>query len=134
DRLLDGRSDLYSVGAVAYFLLCGQPPFGEAAPLELIHAHLAQLPIPPKTIDPQIPLVVSKIVMKLLSKAPEERYQTAAGLKFDLKKCLCQWQQQACIQDFSIADADFSSVFKISRKLYGRDAELATLRAALARV
>lgn len=134
DRLIDARADLYSVGAVAYYLLCGQPPFKEATPLELIHAHLAQIPAPPETLDSQIPHVVSNIVMKLLSKAPEERYQTAAGLKFDLKRCLSQWQLQAHINDFSIAQADFSSVFKVSKKLYGRDVELSTLRDALARV
>jgi predicted ATPase/class 3 adenylate cyclase/GAF domain-containing protein len=134
DRLVDARADLYSIGAVAYYLLCGQPPFGEAAPLELVHAHLAQIPVPPETIDSQIPHVVSRIVMKLLSKAPEERYQTAAGLKVDLRKCLSQWQRQAHIQDFKIAEADFSSVFKVSKKLYGRDTELATLRGTLARV
>jgi len=132
-RIPDARADLYSVGAVAYCLLCGHPPFDEAAPLELIHAHLARIPTPPHAINPHIPLVVSRVLMKLLSKAPEERYQTAAGLKSDLQECLTKWQAHGCIHDFNIGAADVSTVFQVSNKLYGREVELSALRAALAR-
>jgi predicted ATPase/class 3 adenylate cyclase len=131
--IVDARADLYSTGVVAYHLFCGQPPFAEIDPLELIHSHLARTPTPPHVINPQIPPVLSDILTKLLSKAPDERYQTAAGLKSDLQECLTQWHAHGHIHHFKIGESDVFTVFQISNKLYGRDAELTTLRAALTR-
>lgn len=130
---VDARSDLYSVGAVGYHLLCGRPPFDDIEPLALVHAHLARVPTAPHVRDPEIPQAVSSILTKLLSKAAEERYQTAVGLKSDLQECLNQWRAHGSIDDIKVGLADASSIFKISSKLYGRDSERAALEAALVR-
>ncbi|WP_212499805.1 AAA family ATPase [Bradyrhizobium lablabi] len=132
-RAVDARSDLYSVGAVGYHLLCGRPPFDDIEPLALIHAHLARVPTSIHVVNPEIPQAVSSILAKLLSKAPEERYQTAIGLKSDLQQCLKQWRAHGSIVDIKIGLTDASAIFKISNKLYGRDSERAVLQAAFDR-
>ena len=132
-RTVDARADLYSVGAVGYHLLCGRPPFDDIEPLALIHAHLARAPTPAHLLNPEIPEAVSSILTKLLSKAPEERYQTAVGLKSDLDECLNQWRAHGNIGDIRVGLADASSIFRISNKLYGRDFERAALQAAFNR-
>jgi predicted ATPase/class 3 adenylate cyclase len=132
-RLVDARTDLYSVGAVAYFLLCGRPPFDEIEPLALIHAHLARHPPAPHALNPQIPLPVSAILTKLLSKAPEERYQTADGLISDLRECLSHWRALGRIEDVKVGLTDASAIFRISNKLYGRERERVVLQAAFDR-
>jgi predicted ATPase/class 3 adenylate cyclase len=132
-RIVDARTDLYSVGAVAYFLFCGRPPFDEIEPLALIHAHLARHPPAAHSLDPQIPQPVSAILTKLLSKAPEERYQTADGLRSDLRECLSQWRAHGRIDDVKVGLTDASAIFRISSKLYGRDRELVALQAAFGR-
>jgi predicted ATPase/class 3 adenylate cyclase len=132
-RIVDARTDLYSVGAVAYFLFCGRPPFDEIEPLALIHAHLARHPPAAHSLDRQIPQPVSAILTKLLSKAPEERYQTADGLRSDLRECLSQWRAHGRIDDVKVGLADASAIFRISSKLYGRDRERVALQAAFGR-
>jgi len=91
-RGTDPRTDLYSLGALLYHVVTGKPPFDGTEVLELLHAHLARLPLPPHALDHKIPEPFSKIIMKLLAKVPEERYQTARGLEIDLRECLTQWQ------------------------------------------
>ncbi|MBV9491208.1 MAG: serine/threonine protein kinase, partial [Verrucomicrobia bacterium] len=92
NRSLDGRADLYSLGVIFYQLLTGALPFTAAEPMEWVHCHLARLPVPPAERVAALPEPLSALVLKLLAKAPEERYQTAAGLEADLRRCLAAWQ------------------------------------------
>ncbi|MGD2180046.1 trifunctional serine/threonine-protein kinase/ATP-binding protein/sensor histidine kinase [Lusitaniella coriacea] len=134
DCSLDYRSDFYSLGVTLYEMLTGQLPFDAIEPLELIHCHIAVLPVPPHQINTAIPEVVSNIVMKLLAKNAEDRYQSALGLKIDLEQCLHQLQEYGQVENFIIGGRDRSSQFLIPQKLYGREEEVATLLQAFARV
>jgi len=127
NRVIDYRTDFYSLGVVFYEMLTGQPPFQAADAMALVHSHLAKQPTPPQAIDPQIPAVVSAIVMKLLAKTAEARYQSAYGLKIDLMHCLQQLQHYQRIEPFKYGQHDFSRQLQIPQKLYGRERELATL-------
>ena len=133
EERVDSRSDLYAVGALAYNLLCGSPPFYGSSPVELIHAHLVRLPTPPNKVRGQIPQIVSDIVLKLLSKSPEDRYQTARALEFDLRQCATELRATGNVGDIHLASRDASAGFHISSRLYGREVERATLSAALER-
>ncbi|MEM8638996.1 MAG: AAA family ATPase [Cyanobacteria bacterium P01_G01_bin.54] len=124
NRSIDYRTDLYSLGVTFYQMLTGTLPFEHQDTLELIHAHLAKTPLEPRQVNTEIPLPVSKIVLKLLEKNAENRYQTAFFLKQDLETCLQQWQRQGRIPDFAIAAQNVSEQFQIPQKLYGRDAEV----------
>ncbi len=134
NRSLDYRTDLYSLGATFYQLLTQRLPFETTDALELVHCHLARQAIPPHQLVPEIPLTVSNLVMKLLAKTAEERYQSAWGLKVDLEECQRQLQDTGKIADFSLAERDLSGNFQIPQKLYGREREIDTLLAAFARV
>lgn len=123
NRTVDQRSDLYSLGATFYEMLTGQKPFTFADPMELVYAHLARDPKPPHTVNTQIPDILSKLVLKLLSKDPEDRYQSAEGLKHDLQKI-----QETIPTEFSLGEQDFSGKLHISEKLYGREQEIQQLR------
>lgn len=127
NRIVDYRTDFYSFGVVLYEILTGDLPFSEDEPLKLIHAHLAKEPIPPHTINPEIPLAVSNLVMKLLSKSADDRYQGASGIESDLVHCLHQFQSTGKIPLFQLASADITQRFTVPQKLYGRDQEIATL-------
>ncbi|MFL9452501.1 AAA family ATPase [Tolypothrix bouteillei VB521301_2] len=127
NRVLDYSTDFYSLGATFYKILTQRLPFETNDPLELIHCHIAKQAAPPHEVDSKIPRTLSNIVMKLLAKTSEERYQSALGLKADLEECLIQLQQTGQISEFPIARYDISDRFKISQKLYGRDTEIATL-------
>ena len=131
---LDYRTDFYSLGVTFYELLTKQLPFTSNDTMELVHAHIAKQPIAPHQLNSEIPKVVSDIVMKLIAKTAEERYQSAWGLIADLKTCLNQLQTTDSIVDFPLGIQDISETFQIPAKLYGRDQEITTLLAAFRRV
>lgn len=134
NRALDYRTDFYSLGATFYEMLTGQPPFTTTDPMELIHCHLAKKPEPPEQVNPAIPPTVSQIVLKLLAKNAEDRYQSSYGIKADLQICLEQWQTGGTIAPFPLAQRDASGQFQIPQKFYGREQEVAALLAAFERV
>ncbi len=127
NRMLDYRTDFYSLGVVFYELLTGQRPFPSTDPLELVHAHIAKQPNPPQELNSQIPFPLAEIVTKLLAKMAEDRYQSAVGLKADLERCLDQIHTKGEIQTFSLGQNDISNRFQVSQKLYGRQEEIAIL-------
>lgn len=124
NRTVDYRTDFYSLGVTYYEMLVGHPPFELEDKMELIHAHLAKTPPAPHQLRPEIPPIVSKIVMKLLAKSAEDRYQSAMGLYLDLQRCLSQLKNSGTITDFPLGRSDTADKFKIPHKLYGRDNEL----------
>jgi len=130
NRIIDYRSDLYSLGVTFYEMLTRVLPFDSPDASELVHNHLAKEPTPlhllPNLPFP-IPLVLSKIILKLLEKNAENRYQSAQGLKFDLEVCLEHLQKSDKINDFEIGKEDFSGRFQVNQKLYGREKELGIL-------
>ncbi len=134
NRVLDYRSDLYSLGVAFYELFTGRLPFDSEDALEIVHCHIAKRPKPPIEINPELPRTVSNIILKLLEKAAEERYQSAWGLKADLEQCLEQLQTKGEIEAFPLAHFDTYKQFHIPQKLYGRDVEIKTLRTAFERV
>ncbi|MFM9268138.1 AAA family ATPase [Tychonema sp. BBK16] len=134
NRDLDYRTDLYSLGITFYEMLTGELPFNSTDPLELIHSHIAVMPVPPHQLNNEIPQIVSSIVMKLLAKNAEDRYQSAFGLKADLENCLHQLQTTGKIESFIPGRIDKSGQFLIPQKLYGRTKEITDLIAAFDRV
>ncbi|MEG3941519.1 serine/threonine-protein kinase PknK [Microcoleus sp. S36b_A3] len=144
NRSLDYRTDFYSLGVTFYELLTGQLPFESTDALELVHCHIAKQPIPPHLLaggegergkpGEPCPQAVSDIVMKLMAKMAEERYQSTWGLKADLEECLFQLQANGTIADFPLGSKDISDKFQIPQKLYGRESEVETLLTAFDRV
>ncbi|MEH2361815.1 AAA family ATPase [Nostoc sp.] len=134
NRLLDYRSDFYSLGVTFYELLIGHLPFSTRNILELVHCHIAKHPIPPDEINTTIPKPVADIILKLMAKNAEDRYQSAWGIKADLEICADQLAEIGQISSIQLALQDVSGQFQIPQKLYGRDKEVAMLLAAFARV
>src|SRR5258707_12768911 len=134
NRSIDARSDLYALGVTLYQMLTGALPFTAADPIELIHCHIAREPVPPGELAREVPAPLSMIVMKLLAKTAEERYQTAAGVEADLRKCLTAWESIGRFAPFPPGLQDASKGLMIQEKLYGREGEIATLLAAFDRV
>ncbi|WP_429534923.1 ATP-binding protein, partial [Paraburkholderia sp. WC7.3d] len=134
NRSIDSRSDLYSFGVMLYQMLTGALPFTAADPMEWVHCHIARKPVPPSERSERIPVPVSQIVLKLLAKTAEARYQTAAGVERDLQHCLADWERQHRIDDFPLGEHDTPDRLLIPEKLYGRAREVETLLASFDRV
>jgi PAS domain S-box-containing protein len=134
NRSTDSRSDLYSYGVTLYEMLTGLLPFAASDSMEWVHCHVARRPMPPDQRTEEIPRTVSSIVMKLLSKTAEERYQTAAGVESDLRRCLGDWETLGRVNAFSIGTQDASDRLWIPERLYGRDHEVKMLLDAFERV
>jgi predicted ATPase/GAF domain-containing protein len=133
NRSMDARSDLYSLGVTLYEMLTGHLPFAAVDPLEWVHCHIAREPVAPDRMA-NIPAPPSTIIMRLLAKNAEERYQTAMGLEADLQLCLTEWEMQGHIDQFPLGECDVSDRLLIPEKLYGRKREIDALLAAFDRV
>jgi len=141
NRSIDSRSDLYSLGVTLYQMLTGCLPFTASDPMEWVHCHIARQPTPPVDLVANVPASVSAIIMKLLAKTAEERYQTAAGVEADLRRCLDEYLSssgvtgvQDKIPEFPLGQHDTPNRLFIPEKLYGREREIESLLATFERV
>ena len=134
NRGIDYRADFYALGVLLYELLTGVLPFVSTDPLELVHCHMAKQPTPIQSLNERLPPVLAAIVRKLMAKNAEDRYQSAAGLKHDLERCLAEWKDTGTVADFEVGTYDLCDRFLIPEKLYGRDVEVEKLLAAFDRV
>ena len=145
NRVIDYRTDFYSLGITFYELLTYQLPFEATDPMEMVHCHLAKPPAPPHLLEGKererrtggirnIPKAISDIVMKLMAKTAEDRYQSVLRLSADLEICWNQLQRSGQIVEFPVGQQDISPRFQISQKLYGREEEVAQLLAIFERV
>lgn len=133
NRVVDHRSDLYSLGISFYEMLAGVPPFSAEDVLGWFHCHLAVVPRPVSELNPSVPVVLSRLVARLIAKAPEDRYQSAEGLKADLEQCAARWDSGADLAPFPLGSADALDGFRIPEKLYGREDDVTTLLGAFDR-
>ena len=134
NRSIDSRSDLYALGVTFYQMVTGSLPFAAADPMEWVHCHIARKPLPPSERSENIPAPVSEIIVKLLAKTAEERYQTAAGIESDLLHCLAEWERQGRVEPFALGEHDASDRLLVPEKLYGRAREIETLFASFDRI
>ncbi|WMT78177.1 AAA family ATPase [Bradyrhizobium sp. Ash2021] len=134
NRSIDSRSDLYALGVTFYQMLTGSLPFTAADPMEWVHCHIARTPLRPSERSKNIPVPVSEIIMKLLAKTAEERYQTAAGVESDLRHCLAERERKGRIAPFALGEHDAPDRLLLPEKLYGRAREIETLLACFDRI
>ncbi|MFN8277415.1 MAG: AAA family ATPase [Chitinophagales bacterium] len=132
NRVVDYRTDLYSLGVTWYEMLAGRLPFQQTDAMELVHAHIALTPVPLCEVNKAVPKTLSDIIGKLMAKNAEDRYQSAQGLKYDLEQCLLSWETSNTIAAFPLAQRDFSGKFQLPQKLYGREREIQTILSAYA--
>jgi diguanylate cyclase (GGDEF)-like protein/PAS domain S-box-containing protein len=131
---IDIRSDLYSLGVTFYEMLTGQLPFTAYDPMEWMSLHIALPAKPPREHRKRIPETLSDLVMKLLAKSAEDRYQSAEGLQADLEQCAAEWQARGSISPFPLGERDTGGHLLTPAKTYGRELEVEMLRAAFDRV
>ncbi|WP_231110476.1 AAA family ATPase [Burkholderia territorii] len=134
NRWSDSRADLYSLGVVLYEMLTGQLPYRATSAAEWLHCHTAQLPVPVAECIDGVPAQLAAIVMRLLSKDAAQRYQTAAGLEYDLQRCLDAWRKSGDVEPFTPGSADAPDRLQRPFRLYGRQKQQHMLEAALERV
>ena len=135
NRGIDYRTDFYSLGVTFFELLTGKLPFETQDPMELVHCHIAQKAKFPKNSEQlAVPEVLQEIVLKLIAKNAEDRYQSILGLKHDLEQCLQQLKLTGKISQFQLGERDICDRFLIPDKLYGREAEVQQLLNAFERV
>jgi PAS domain S-box-containing protein len=127
NRILDYRTDFYSLGVTFYEIVTGRLPFQATDALELVHSHMAKKSVPPHEVDTTVPSAISEIVSKLMAKTAEERYLSASGLKADLETCLRMLEENGKIEDFEIGRRDISDKFRVVQGLYGREKEIEVL-------
>ncbi|WP_437945074.1 AAA family ATPase [Sorangium sp. So ce296] len=134
NRWIDERTDLYSLGVTFHEMLTGTLPFRAGDPVAWVYCHIAKKPPAAHAIVPSIPPPLSAVVLKLLSKAPEERYQSALGLRHDLDECFARWRASGAVQPFPLGQRDLSDRFQVPQRLYGREREVEALLAVFERV
>ena len=134
NRSIDSRSDLYALGVILYEMVTGSLPFSASDSMEWMHCHIARQPAPPTELRRDLPPAVGAIILKLLAKTPEERYQTAAGVLSDLQRCLSVWSAQGRVLEFPVGEDDTPDRLLIPEILYGRAREIEILVNAFNRI
>ena len=133
-KVVDQRSDLYSLGVIFYHLLTGTTPFKHAEAITMIRAHIAKIPMAPMKLNKHIPKAINDLILVLLDKNPNQRYQTSVNLLKDLLSCQTSLMKHKQVQSIQLTHSDRQQLFKISSKLYGREQQILELKNALSRI